>query len=93
MSQFAKGIYPYGAPLGRSTCPHLDGSKVRVWRVNIDSGGYDDGGAYWGLGSPLYCAEDDGDFRIFLRACDRANAQLELAARFPGIVFARKERT
>ncbi len=30
--------------------------KLHLVEVRIDSGGYDSGGAYWGLGSPLWRA-------------------------------------
>ena len=68
----------YGAPMGRSDCPP-DG----IWEfsdenwsdfpyfdraVPLDSGGYDRGGAYWGLGSPLRVRySKDGQFWQFYR--------------------------
>ena len=49
--------------------------SVSVFRVRLDSGGYDDGGAYWGIGKPLFCARDDDEtFRLFVRATSRAEA-------------------
>lgn len=69
----------YGAPMGRAewreppTKPH----SVRVFRVRLDSGGYDDGGAYWGLGKPLYCATDGAGYRMFTRAETRMHAIAE----------------
>ena len=71
-----------GAPMGRReyteapTVPH----SVRVFRVRLDSGGYDDGGAYWGLesrGALLYCATDGANYRMFCRAESRLRALLE----------------
>ena len=66
---------PYGAPMGRLEWrdPPVPG-RVRVFRVPINSGGYDRGGAYWGLGEPLYCATDGEGFRTFTRAPDRTAA-------------------
>lgn len=66
----------YGAPLGRMSAPDLDLSeKLQLQRVRINSGGYDDGGAYWGLGSPLYVVMDrDGD-RVYFRASGREDAK------------------
>ncbi len=71
----------YGAPMGR----HADGSIetqvlrfIRLFRVRINSGGYDDGGAYWGLGEPLFCAIDDDGNRQFTRAHSREKAALLL---------------
>lgn len=58
----------FGAPMGRSnigSCPNTvtSGRNCKVYKknqikvytktVNLDSGGYDIGGAYWGLGSTL----------------------------------------
>lgn len=49
-----------GASLGRPDRPSLGAgavvSKFYLQRVRINSGGYDSGGAYWGIGSPLYWA-------------------------------------
>jgi hypothetical protein len=75
-----------GAPMGRmrygiasAQPPH----SVRLFIVRIDSGGYDDGGAYWGIGMPLWCAvgtverDESGidiDYRDFVRADDRRQA-------------------
>lgn len=60
----------YGAPMGRSdkNNPNRPIKKGDMWysginpnaervfkrQVSLNSGGYDKGGAYWGLGSPLY---------------------------------------
>ncbi len=48
-----------GASMGRvSVIPQRPGDPMRfhLLRVNLDSGGYDAGGAYWGFGKPLYRA-------------------------------------
>jgi hypothetical protein len=73
--QFTNVSSIYGAPMGRSTSP-LDCAprSVRLFRVRLDSGGYDDGGAYWGLGAPLWCAVCDAGGRRFTRAKSRADA-------------------
>lgn len=47
---------------------------VRVFRLPLDSGGYDPGGAYWGWGEPLYCATDGEGYRVFVRAGSRPEA-------------------
>jgi hypothetical protein len=46
----------FGAPMGRNEqgIKPTDKTKVYKKRVRLDSGGYDSGGAYWGIGSPLY---------------------------------------
>lgn len=65
-----------GAPMGRSSGHFLDPSagKVRLFRVNLNSGGYDDGGAYWGLGANLWCGIDAEGRRRFIRAHTRSQA-------------------
>ena len=80
MKQFPAVSCKYGAPMGRSTYPFREkGFKdIHLFKVNLDSGGYDDGGAYWGHGAPLYVAWGDGAEEVqemFLRASDREEAQ------------------
>jgi hypothetical protein len=69
----------YGAPMGRASfgTPEHAERKIRVFRVNLDGGGYDDGGAYWGHGGALYCATDSADYRQFTRASSRLAAIAE----------------
>lgn len=62
------GRSAYGIP------ENLDPRSVRVFRVRLDSGGYDDGGAYWGHYQSLYCATDGDNYRQFTRALSRADA-------------------
>ena len=85
-----------GAGLGRST---EGGDAHTPWRfylerVRLNRGGYDDGGAYWGAGAPLYryaateapngeCPEG------FLRAADRAAAKAQILASYPAARFFR----
>lgn len=81
--QFPNVNSTYGAPMGRveKGTPQTPKS-VRVFRVRLNAGGYDDGGAYWGHGLPLFCATDGRDYRHFVRAIDRidAIAALEIPA-------------
>jgi len=45
-----------------------EGKRFHVRRVRLDSGGYDSGGAYWGIGAPLYHFEsEDGAASGFVR--------------------------
>lgn len=67
----------YGAPMGRSEWRSEPQERLRLFRVRIDQGGYDQGGAYWGLGEPLWCCTDGLDFRRFLRSPTRARAKAE----------------
>lgn len=82
----------YGAPMGRHTGPDfldVESGKIYLRRVRINSGGYDSGGAYWGLGQPLYLAQDqDGNCRIF-RASSRQKAKDAILADFEGATFYR----
>lgn len=82
----------YGAPMGRHTGPdYLDTDAGRIYlrRVYLDKGGYDKGGAYWGLGAPLWEALDqDGNGRIF-RAATRDTAKAMIRADFPAATFYR----
>lgn len=84
----------YGAPMGRrdfSTsfvalhCP--EPVKLRLQRVVLDVGGYDQGGAYWGIGKPLWRAwfvnENGEDCDCYFRAWTRGEAK----ALFPGKRF------
>jgi hypothetical protein len=78
--QFPHVSGKYGAPMGRSSSPLSDAPRtVRVFRVRLDSGGYDDGGAYWGHGQPIYCAEGIEGGRQFVRADSRLQAIAELS--------------
>lgn len=72
----------YGAPLGRptyalQTTPQPEQRSLRLFKVALDSGGYDNGGAYWGHGEPLYCLKGD-NVQEFVRATSRDDAAREL---------------
>ena len=58
-----------GAALGRSDRKgKYDGSKLTLRKVQLDNGGYDRLGTYWGHGEPLYwCASDDGEIDFCFR--------------------------
>jgi hypothetical protein len=81
--QFEAVNCKYGAPVGRRESHHIDPTKqnsIRLFKVNVDSQGYDDGGAYWGIGQPLYCAmQYDTDYLEFIRANSRKAAADQLA--------------
>lgn len=81
-----------GASMGRvdkpSTLPATP-RKFNLRRVRINSGGYDSGGAYWGIGAPLYWASTvEGETEFFFRAPGRAAAKNEVCKRHPGATFA-----
>lgn len=74
--QFNSVSCAYGAPMGRRSAPDLDTTRgtVRLFKVNLDSGGYDDGGAYWGIAGSLWCARDHNGDMQFTRASTRLQA-------------------
>ena len=61
----------------------------------LDEGGYDQGGAYWGLGEPVFGARStagaDGQPQpeavFYVRAASRDAAKAEIVARDDGAVF------
>lgn len=71
--KLSKGYNQYGAFYGRRSYS----VKGKCWLQNIplNSGGYDPEGAYWGLGEPLYCAQDSEGNRFFTRARTRGEAK------------------
>lgn len=71
----------YGAPMGRKSKDlsiidesSADDPPFTLRRIKIDSGGYDRGGAYWGLGQPLYWWDFNGHSGFF-RAANRKAAK------------------
>ena len=92
--KFAKGYNQYGAFMGRrSWLEEADTvRKLHLQRVPLDSGGYDPGGAYWGVGEPLYIAFGEGEEeqqRKFFRAWDRSEAKEKASAVFKNAKFYR----
>lgn len=82
----------YGAPMGRHTGPnYLEtcAGKLSLRRVPINMGGYDRGGAYWGIGQPLWYVEDADGNSQFFRAASRPAAKSKIAADWPGARFYR----
>lgn len=81
----------YGAPMGRPSRSGLDTDAGRLYlrRVPLNGGGYDVGGAYWGLGAPLWLAMDQDGKTYYFRAASRAKAKAELLADMPDARFYR----
>lgn len=77
--QFEKVNARYGAPFGRAEYGSYPTNKLRLFRVKINAGGYDDGGAYWGHGAPLWCATNGTDYCRFARAGSRLEACVALS--------------
>lgn len=80
--QFSDVNCSLGAPMGRAAYGDPNGHELfRLFKVQLDSGGYDDGGAYWGLPNNIYCAQGE-DFQRFVRADSREEAADELNIRY-----------
>ena len=83
----------YGAPMGRRESPVEDFTgPVCLQKVPMIDGDYDEGGAYWGGGTPLYCAWDDEGHAIYFRAKDSSAAKKKLPAHWEYAGKAAKSR-
>lgn len=82
-----------GAPFGRPSFTAADtapGARVYLFRVHVHASGYDSGGAYWGVGQPLYYfTTADGAESGYLRAADRDHAKDKVRQLHPGARFFR----
>jgi len=82
----------YGAPMGRHTGANYlatEAGRLHLRRIPLNSGGYDSGGAYWGLGAPLWFAADQDGNSQFLRARSREAAKAAILADWPDARFFR----
>ena len=94
--QFEKVDCRFGAPMGRPEIYNDFSGVARCFRVKMVDGDYDDGGAYWGGNSSIYCATDDnGDkgFRMFNREPNRKAAMKEFQTRASSICGNKKNNT
>jgi len=97
MTQFKPVNSTYGAPMGRHEAKGDPDWPYRfsLQRVRLNSGGYDDGGAYWGHGAPLWYASavsgDEGvaNVEMFFRAKDRTAARAVILDEYPEARFYR----
>lgn len=75
-----------GASMGRlCDLDYEVGDRLTIRRVPLDEGGYDPGGAYWGIGAPLFCVAKE-EFVTYLRAASFEDAK----AKFPGARWAKE---
>jgi len=79
----------YGAPMGRFPYCKDFTARVRLFKVRLDSGGYDSGGAYWGIGTPLYCVYSKDEVMKFYRAKNRQEAKEKVLEEYPEFRFYR----
>lgn len=77
-----KGYSERGASMGRDEWRGEPEGEVTLYKLPIDSGGYDPGAAYWGSPDNLYYAVDEGGkFRYFVRAASMEEAEAEIRRR------------
>jgi hypothetical protein len=84
----------YGAPMGRQSWddnkPDEYKGKIYLRRIPLNNGGYDAGGAYWGIGQRLYgYAAYDDSVNGYIRAYDREDAKAKVLAKYPNATFYR----
>jgi hypothetical protein len=91
----------YGSPMGRSSYQSTEKDlpyKFYLRRVYLNNGGYDSGGAYWGVDRPLYRAYADpiwfenekresDEVEFYVRASDRDWAKKKVTADYPNAKF------
>jgi hypothetical protein len=92
-----KAYSQFGASMGRrgNTSERQYPIKMHLNKVLLDSGGYDNGGAYWGLGSDLYRGFGEGELEIqeiFVRGDTRGHAIDEVLKVFPQATFYRGDK-
>lgn len=80
----------YGASMGRINRTTGKPERLHLQRVQFVDGDYDTGGAYWGGGTPLWCAfspdntENDVSIQVFVRAANRQAAKNEVLKELQG---------
>ena len=79
---------PRGAPLGRHD-ETLTANPVSLRYVRLDRGGYDSHGTYWGVGIPLWRAQDAEGRVRHVRAVDRDAAKAHVLMHWAGARFYR----
>lgn len=79
-----------GAGMGREnkTAAVPECVQWSLQRVRLNAGGYDSGGAYWGVGQPLYWASA-GEADMFFRAATRQDAKAYVRETYPAARFYR----
>lgn len=81
-----------GASLGRrSQTDDVPVGRFYLRRLYLNSGGYDSGGVYWGIGAPMWWACDsEGNCNLYFRSTrDRADAKAVVRQSFPAAEFFR----
>lgn len=85
----------YGAPMGRRNVLPEDTNepvRLRMVRLRFIDYAYDEGGAYWGIGNPIYFAKGEASdviVEIYVRAKDREDAKAQVTTLLPNATFYR----
>ena len=85
----------YGAPMGRGNRIPDDietAGKLYLEKLRWIDGAYDQGGAYWGMGDPIYRASGETAtecLEIFVRARDREDAKKQIKELIETAIFHR----
>lgn len=85
-----------GSPMGQPNF-HDSKSPLYLQKVDMVDGAYAPDGTYWGKPADLWCAFNGLDdrfvtgsgTRIYVRAVDRKDAEVQIQARYPGVTFRR----
>lgn len=80
-----------GAAMGRGTWESKDKQafhKLTLCNVELDSGGYDRNGTYFGSGGDLWWyASEDGEIDAMLRAGNRREAERQVFKEYPNAII------
>jgi len=94
LKTLANGTSQWGAAMGR--CDHITEPdapiKFHLVKLRWVDGDYDQGGAYWGCGDPIFHAWGDGleeEQEMFIRAPSRFHARLMVCKEFRNARFYR----
>jgi hypothetical protein len=72
-----------GAALGRPTI-RGESDVLRITRTELDEGGYDENGTYFGIGEPLFwVSSEDGEVDYMLRAENLEAARKKVLKLYP----------
>lgn len=72
---FAPQTRPWKENPWTRSLSHETTAKLMLARVILNQGGYDARGRYWGVGAPLYAAQDDDGNMRYVRAATREEAK------------------
>jgi hypothetical protein len=75
----------YGSPFGRIAQYNEETTTAKIFQIELCQG-YDNGGAYWGMGDNLYAAYGEG-FQQYHRAKSLDDAHTKFSLLFPEITF------